>query len=38
MKDYLLPFFGGLIVFGIMFFALDFAMMNLQGLTLTFNH
>lgn len=38
MKDYLLPFVGAFIVFGIMFFALDFSMMNLQGLTLTYNH
>lgn len=38
MKDYLLPFVGAFIVFGIVFFALDFAMMNLQGLSLMFKH
>jgi len=38
MKDYFLPFVGAFIVFGAVFFGLDFAMMHLQGLTLTFKH
>lgn len=38
MKDYLLPFVGALIVFGIVFFALDFSMLKLQGLTLIYHH
>lgn len=36
MKDYFLPFVGAFIVFGIVFFALDFTMMKLQGLSLMF--
>lgn len=38
MKDYFLPFVGAFVVFGIVFFALDFAMMSLQGLSLVFQH
>lgn len=36
MKDYLLPFLGAFIVFGVMFYGLDLVMMNLQGLSLSF--
>lgn len=38
MKAYLLPFIGAFVVFGIVFFALDFSMMKLQGLTLIYHH
>ena len=38
MKAYLLPFVGAFIVFAIVFFALDFSMMKLQGLTLIYHH
>jgi len=38
MKAYFLPFVGAFIVFGIVFFALDFSMMKLQGLTLIYHH
>jgi len=38
MKAYFLPFVGAFVVFSVVFFALDFAMMNLQGLTLMFHH
>jgi len=38
MKAYLLPFVGAFIVFGIVFFALDFSIMKLQGLTLVYHH
>lgn len=38
MKAYLLPFVGAFIVFAIVFFALDFSMMKLQGLTLAYHH
>lgn len=38
MKAYLLPFVGAFIVFAIVFFALDFSMMKLQGLPLIYNH
>lgn len=34
---YLLPFVGAFIVFGIVFFALDFSIMKLQGLTLVYH-
>jgi len=37
MKAYLLPFIGAFIVFGIVFFALDFYMMKLQGLPLIYH-
>ena len=36
MKAYFLPFVGAFVVFGIVFFALDLVMMNLQGLSLMF--
>lgn len=38
MKAYFLPFIGAFVVFGIVFFALDFSMMKLQGLTLIYHH
>ncbi len=38
MKAYLLPFIGAFIVFGIVFFALDFSIMKLQGLALIYKH
>jgi uncharacterized membrane protein len=38
MKAYLLPLVGALIVFSIVFFALDFSIMKLQGLTLIYHH
>ena len=38
MKAYLLPVVGAFIVFGIVFFALDFSIMKLQGLTLIYHH
>lgn len=36
MKDYLLPFAAAFVVFGILFLALDFSMMKLQGLALIY--
>ncbi len=36
MKEYILPFLGTFIVFGIMFYGVDVVMMNLQGLSLSF--
>lgn len=36
MKDYLLPFVGAFVVFVLVFFALDFSIMKLQGLTLIY--
>jgi hypothetical protein len=36
MKVYLMPFVGAFIVFGIVFLALDFSVMKLQGLTLIY--
>lgn len=36
MKEYILPFLGAFIVFGIMFYGVDVVMMNLQGLSLSF--
>ena len=38
MKAYFLPFIGAFIAFGILFFALDFAIMKLHGLTLIYHH
>lgn len=38
MKAYLLPFIGAFVVFSLVFFALDFTMMKLQGLTLIYHH
>ncbi|TXT27444.1 MAG: hypothetical protein FD134_42 [Gallionellaceae bacterium] len=38
MKAYLLPFVGAFVVFGLVFLALDFTMMKLQGLTLIYHH
>jgi len=38
MKAYLLPLVGAFIVFAIIFLALDFSMMKLQGLALVYNH
>jgi len=38
MKAYFLPFVGAFIVFGLVFLALDFSMMKLQGLTLIYHH
>jgi len=38
MKAYLLPFVYAFIVFAIVFFALDFSIMKLQGLTLVYHH
>lgn len=37
MKAYLLPFIGAFIAFSLLFFALDFSMMKLQGLTLIYH-
>ena len=37
MKAYLVPFVAAFIVFGIVFFALDFSVMKLQGLALAYN-
>jgi hypothetical protein len=37
MKDYLIPFSIALIIFGLVFLALDFSIMKLQGLTLIFH-
>jgi len=37
MKAYLLPFIGAFIVFALVFLALDFSMMKLQGLTLIYH-
>jgi len=37
MKAYLLPFVAAVIVFGIVFFALDFSVMKLQGLALIYH-
>jgi len=36
MKAYLLPFVGAFIVFGVVFLALDFSVMKLQGLALIY--
>lgn len=36
MKVYLLPFAAAFLVFGIVFFALDFSVMKLQGLALIY--
>lgn len=36
MKAYLLPFVGAFVVFVLVFFALDFSMMKLQGLSLVY--
>lgn len=36
VKDYLVPFVAALAAFGVLFLALDFAVMRLQGLTLIF--
>jgi len=36
MKVYLLPFVAALLVFGIVFLALDFSVMKLQGLALIY--
>ena len=36
MKTYLVPFAAAFIVFGIVFLALDFSVMKLQGLALIF--
>lgn len=36
MKAYLLPFTAAFIVFGVMFLALDFSVMKLQGLALIY--
>ena len=33
----IIPFSGALIVFGLMFLALDYVIMNLQGLSLVFH-
>jgi len=38
MKAYILPLAGALVVFSIAFFALDFSIMKLQGLTLVYQH
>ncbi len=38
MKAYFLPFIGAFIVFVLVFFALDFSIMKLQGLTLIYHH
>jgi len=38
MKAYLLPFVGAFVVFAIVFLALDFSIMKLQGLTLIYSH
>jgi uncharacterized membrane protein len=38
MKAYLFPLVGALIAFSIVFFALDFSIMKLQGLTLVYHH
>jgi hypothetical protein len=37
MKDHFIPFTIALIVFGLVFLALDFSIMKLQGLTLIFH-
>lgn len=37
MKNYLLPFAVAFIGFGVLFFAIDIAIMNLQGLSLIFH-
>ena len=36
MKDYLLPFAAAFIIFGVIFFALDYSVMKLQGLALIY--
>ncbi len=36
MKEYLVPFLGAFIVFSLVFYGLDLVMMNLQGLSLSF--
>lgn len=36
MKNYLFPFVVGLMVFGAMFWLLDFSIMKMMGLTLIF--
>ncbi len=36
MKEYLLPFLGAFIIFGVVFYGLDLVIMNLQGLSLSF--
>jgi len=36
MKAHFLPFVAALVVFGIVFFALDFSVMKLQGLALIY--
>ena len=38
MKAYFLPFVAAFIVFALVFLALDFSMMKLQGLTLIYKH
>jgi len=36
MKDHLVPFVAACLAFGIIFFALDFSVMKLQGLALVY--
>jgi len=36
VKDYVIPFVAAFVAFGVLFLALDFAVMRLQGLTLIF--
>jgi len=38
MKAYLLPLVAALIVFSIVFFALDFSILKLKGLSLVYHH
>lgn len=37
MKDYLIPFTAGFVVWGAVFLAIDYAVMSLQGLSLIFH-
>jgi len=37
MKSYFLPFCGAFVVFALVFLALDYAIMKLQGLSLIFH-
>ncbi len=38
MKNQFVAFLVGVVAFGVLFLALDFAVMNMQGLSLMFEH
>jgi hypothetical protein len=37
MKDHVVPFIAGFVVFGAVFLAIDYAVMTMQGLSLIFH-